>query len=115
MLKKVSIRKQMAVAPLLAGLGFVVILGAVTMTNRNTNKAAIQKAFHTTLEIEHASISTITVTTAVILVLLVTVAVYVTRSIVRPLEGAVRAAERVAAGDVSVEIAEGYGDEIGRL
>jgi methyl-accepting chemotaxis protein len=84
-------------------------------TYTNTNRMAIHDAFGTTLRIEHGSIVTITTTTAVILLLLVIVAVYVTRSIVRPLADAVRVAERVAAGDVSAEVAEGYGHEIGRL
>jgi methyl-accepting chemotaxis protein len=83
--------------------------------NTNAHRRAIHDAFETTTKFERASIVTITATTAVILVLLVVVAVYVTRSIVRPLAAAVRAAERVAAGDVSVDVAEGYGHEIGRL
>ena len=81
----------------------------------NSNRKAIHDAFETMRKLERGSIVAITATTAVILVLLVTVAVYVTRIIVRPLAGAVRVAERVAAGDVSVEVAEGYGHEIGRL
>src|SRR5207247_6295172 len=80
-----------------------------------TNRKAIHAAFGTTLRLERGSIVTITATTAVILFLLVVVAVYVTRIIVRPLAGVVRVAERLAAGDVSVEVAEGYGHEIGRL
>jgi len=90
-------------------------IDAMLAENTNANKAAIDSAFQTTLQLQHASIVTITVTTAVILVLLVIVAVYVTRSIVRPLAGAVRVAERVAAGDISVDVPEDYGHEIGRL
>jgi methyl-accepting chemotaxis protein len=88
---------------------------AMLAENTTADKTSIQNAFRTTLQLEDATIVTVTVTTAIILVLLVTVAVYVTRSIVRPLAGAVHAAERVAAGDVSVDVAEGYGHEIGRL
>jgi len=88
---------------------------AMLAASTHTNKEAIDSAFHTTLRLQRGSIVTITVTTAIILVLLVTVAVYVTRSIVGPLAGAVRAAERVAAGDVSVDVPDGYGAEIGRL
>jgi methyl-accepting chemotaxis protein len=83
--------------------------------NTNTSRRAIHDAFETTLKIERESIVAISATTTVILLLLVVVAVYVTRIIVRPLADAVRVAERIAAGDVSVEIAEGDGHEIGRL
>jgi methyl-accepting chemotaxis protein len=83
--------------------------------NMNTNRKAIHEAFETSLKLEHGQTITITATTAVILLLLVVVAVYVTRSIVRPLADAVRVAERVAAGDVSVGVAEGYGHEIGGM
>ena len=81
----------------------------------HAEKSAIHDAFDKTLAAERGSVATITATTAVILVLLVIVAVYVARSIIRPLAGAVCVAERVAAGDISVDVAEGYGHETGRL
>ena len=83
--------------------------------NMKANEIAIHDVFATTQKLARRSVVTIVVTTAVIVLLLVIVAVYVTRSIVWPLAGAVRIAERVAAGDVSAEVAEGYGGETGRL
>ncbi|HEV2722858.1 MAG TPA: HAMP domain-containing protein, partial [Thermoanaerobaculia bacterium] len=83
--------------------------------NLQANKVAVHQVFATTQALGRGSVVTIAVTTAVILLLLVIAGVYVTRSIVRPLAGAVRVAERVAAGDVSAAVAEGYGGETGRL
>jgi methyl-accepting chemotaxis protein len=80
-----------------------------------SNRLAIRNAFEGTIGLERRSLFSITATTAVILLLLVIVAVYVTRSILAPLGRAARAAEQVAAGEVAVELPEGYGDETRRL
>jgi methyl-accepting chemotaxis protein len=84
-------------------------------SNTVANKTAIHEAFAGTIDLQHKSLFTITVTTAVILALLIVVAVVVTRSIIGPLARAVRAAGHVAAGEVSVELPEGYPGEMGRL
>jgi methyl-accepting chemotaxis protein len=90
-------------------------VNAMLEANTKASNAAIRDAFATTRKLERANLASITLTTAIILVLLVGIAVYVARSIVGPLAGAVRVAERVAGGDVAVEVPEGYGDETGRL
>ena len=91
------------------------VIHSMLEVSMRSNKVAIDEAFHTARNVERGSMVTITLTTAIIVVLLVIVALYITRSIVRPLSDAVRVAEQVAAGDVSVEAATGYGHEVGRL
>ena len=53
MLRRVSIRKQMAVPPLLAGLGFLVVLGAVVLASRHSSALIeqIERANYASLEL----------------------------------------------------------------
>jgi methyl-accepting chemotaxis protein len=62
-----------------------------------------------------SSISLLAVIGAVGLIIAILIAIWMTRSITRPLAAMTDAAERIAEGDLEVEVEAGSNDEIGRL
>jgi len=79
------------------------------------NRHDMADALHSTIRMNQENLAVIAATTAILLALLIIVAVYVTRQLVYPLAHAVRVAEHLARGEVSVDVAVDSDDEVGQL
>ena len=88
-----------------------------TMLEANTRAkhAAIDESFKTTLRTSQNGLYAVSATIILFLVLLVVAKHYVTRGVIQQLAGAVSVAEHLARGEVSVEVPQGNGDEVGQL
>ena len=90
-------------------------VNAMLEANKRSHKTAIADAFASTIRMNQRGLAFIVTTIVIFLVSLIMAWITVTRSVLRPLAGAVRVAERLASGDVSVEVTDGRGDETGKL
>jgi len=79
------------------------------------SKQKIESAFSEVRRLHNATQWLVVGTSAVCLLLLVTISVILIRSITRPMRAAVHVADRLAEGDLEVEIATSSDDEIGRF
>jgi methyl-accepting chemotaxis protein len=79
------------------------------------HEVAIQSAFHETLVLQRITWLVNGVVMALCIVALSIIAVALTRALILPLQSAIRIADQVAAGDMTVEIPEASDDEVGHL